>query len=328
MTTARAVKIRGAGGVDVLEIGELEVRDPGPGEVLVEIAAAGLNRADILQRKGFYPAPRGTVPDVPGLEYAGTVAAAGEGAGVSVGDRVMGIAAGGAMATHIVVHGREAIAVPGDMSLEHAAAVPEVFLTAYDALFDRGGMAIGDTVVVHSIGSGVGTAAMQLANAAGARVIGTTRTESKLARCAELGELDGVHVTDGSFRKQVRELTGGRGADVILDTIGAAYLNDNVSSLATLGRLVIIGLLGGVSGDAPLGVLLAKRASVIGTVLRARPLEEKVALSQQFAAHVLPKLATGALKPVVDAVMPMSDVAAAHERMESNETFGKIVLAW
>jgi putative PIG3 family NAD(P)H quinone oxidoreductase len=328
MTTAKAVKIRGAGGVDVLTIDQLEVRDPGPGEVLVEIAAAGLNRADVLQRKGFYPAPKGTVPDVPGLEYAGTIAAVGEGAGLSIGDRVMGIVAGGAMATHVVVHAREAIAVPEGMTFEDAAAVPEVFLTAYDALFDRGGMALGDTVIVHSIGSGVGTAALQLCNAAGARVIGTTRTESKLARCAELGIVDGVHVTDGSFRKQVRVLTGGRGADVILDTVGAAYLADNLASLATLGRLVIIGLLGGVSGDIPLGLLLAKRASVIGSVLRARPLEEKIALAQRFTANVVPQLGSGALKPVVDAVMPMTEVAAAHERMESNETFGKIVLTW
>ncbi len=329
MPRARAVTIRGSGGVDVLRLDEIDIREPGPHEVLVEVAAAGLNRADILQRRGFYPAPPGTIADVPGLEYAGRVAAVGVGVNsVATGDRVMGIVGGGAMATHVVVHERELIPVPEGMTLTDAAAVPEVFLTAYDALFEQARLALGETAVLHSVGSGVGTAAVQLANAVGVRAIGTSRTAAKLDRCAELGLAHPVLVEGGKFAARVRELSGGRGADVVLDTVGGAYLAENLSALAARGRIVIVGLLGGISGNVPLGMLLAKRASIIGTVLRARPLEEKAALAQRFTAHVLPLFAAGKLAAVVDDVMPMAEVAAAHERMENNATFGKIVLSW
>jgi putative PIG3 family NAD(P)H quinone oxidoreductase len=329
MPSARAVTINGAGGVDVLSLGTLEVREPGPHEVLVEVAAAGLNRADTLQRRGFYPAPTGAPANVPGLEYAGIVGAVGEGVSMwSAGDRVMAIAGGGGMATHIVAHERELIEVPEKLTLEQAAAVPEVFLTAYDAMFVQAGLAMGETVLIHSIGSGIGTAALQLALAGGAHPIGTTRTAAKLERCIELGLTNGIVVDDKTFRSRVEELTGGDMADVILDTVGAAYLDENIGSLATRGRMVIIGLMGGVSGTAPLGKLLAKRATVIGSVLRARPLEEKAALAREFAARIVPLFEREALVPVIDTVMPMGDVAAAHERMEANESFGKIVLRW
>ncbi len=329
MPQARAVVIEGKGEPEVLRLGELQVREPGPGEVLVEVAAAGLNRADTLQRRGFYPAPPGAPANVPGLEYAGRVAALGAGVSeLAVGERVMGIVAGGGMATHVVVHAREAIRVPEGISLTDAAAVPEVFLTAYDALFAQAGLGIGQNVLLHAVGSGVGTAALQLALATGARPIGTSRTQDKLERCKALGLQDGILVQDKRFAAQVAALTGGRGADVILDTVGAAYLGENIAALATGGRLLLVGLMGGASGELALGALLAKRARVLGTVLRARPLEEKAALAQAFSRDVLPLLQRGALKPVVDRVLPMAEIQAAHRLMESNQSFGKIVLSW
>lgn len=335
MITARAVRIRGAGGVELLSIDDLEVRDPGPHEVLVEVAAAGLNRADVLQRRGFYPAPPGVPADVPGLEYAGTVAALGPGVSAArPGDRVMGIAGGGAMATHMVVHERELVPVPANLTLEQAAAVPEVFFTAYDALFGQAGLGLGETVLLHAVASGVGTAALQLARAAGARVIGTSRSQDKLDRLRALG-LDGADAVagvlvdaQGRFATQVRAHAGERGVDVILDTVGAAYLEENIQCLASRGRLVIVGLLGGASGTVPLAMLLSKRVTVTGTVLRSRPLEEKAALARRVTAHVVPLLAAGTLRPVIDEVLPMREVAAAHARMEANQTVGKLVLRW
>jgi NADPH2:quinone reductase len=327
---SQAVVIRGAGDVSVLELAEVEPPVAGAGEVVVEIAAAGLNRADCLQRRGVYPAPPGSPPDIPGLEFAGLVAERGPGATrFAIGERVMGIAGGGAMATHIAVHERTLVPVPASLDLERAAAVPEVFMTAYDALFLQAGLAIGDDVLIHAVGSGVGTAAVQLAVRAGARAIGTSRDEGKLDRCRALGMSEGILV-DGErrFADRVRALTGGHGAAIILDSIGAAYLEENVRALAGGGRLVVIGLLGGASAPLPLGLLLARRGRVLGTVLRSRPLEEKAELAQAFIAHVLPLFTDGRLVPVVDSVMPMSEVREAHRRMEKNDTFGKIVLRW
>ena len=320
--------LRGAGDVDVLHIEDVPRPVAGTGEVLVEVAAAGLNRADCLQRRGFYPAPPGAPRDVPGLELAGVVVEVGAGVlDLAVGDRVMGITAGGAMATHVALHERTLVRVPPSLDLERAAAVPEVFMTAFDALA-QADLAMGEVVLVHAAGSGVGTAAVQLCARAGARAIGTSRTADKLERAAELGMADGVLVEEKSFAARVRELTGGRGADVILDCVGAAYLEENVRALAPRGRLVLVGLLGGASGTLLMGALLAARATVHGTVLRSRPLEEKAALAQAFAAQVVPLLADGRLVPVVDAVLPMEQVREAHRRMERNDTFGKIVLTW
>ncbi len=327
---AKAVVIRGAGEPDVLDLVDVERPVAGAGEVVVEIAAAGLNRADCLQRRGLYPAPPGVAPDVPGLEFAGVVAERGTGAArFAIGERVMGIAAGGAMATHIAVHERTLVPVPASLDLERAAAVPEVFMTAYDALFLQAGLAMGDDVLVHAVGSGVGTAAVQLIARAGARSIGTSRDEGKLDRCRALGMGEGILV-DGEkrFADPVRALTGGQGAAIILDPVGAAYLEENLRALAGGGRLVVIGLLGGASAALPLGILLARRARLLGTVLRSRPLEEKAELAQKFTAHVMPLFADGRLVPVVDEVMPMSEVREAHRRMEKNQTFGKIVLRW
>lgn len=329
MPTARAVEIRGAGGVDVLAINDVEIREPGPGDVLVEVAAAGLNRADILQRRGLYPAPRGAPANIAGLEYAGTVAAVGDGVqGIATGARVMGIVGGGGMATHVVVHHRELIPVPEGMSLEHAAAIPEVFLTAYDGLVVQAGLEMGHRVLLHAVGSGIGTAALQLVNVAGGQAIGTSRTQAKLERCAELGLRHSILVKDGEFAARTRELTGGRGVDIVLDAVGGPYIAESLAGLATRGVIIVIGLLGGITSNTPLGALLSKRASVVGSVLRARPLEEKAALAQRFARRVIPLFESGALRPIVGDVMAMSDIAAAHQRMEKNDTFGKIVLAW
>jgi NADPH2:quinone reductase len=329
MVQARAVIIQGKGDVDVLKLGTLEVAAPGPGQLLIEVAAAGLNRADMLQRRGVYPAPRGVPANVPGLEYAGTVVEVGPLASdFAPGDRVMGIVAGGGMATHLVVHEREAIAVPKALTLEQAAAIPEVFLTAYDALFAQARLGMGDVVLLHAVGSGVGTAALQLARVCGARPIGTSRSADKLERCKPLGLEHSILVHDKRFADRVAELSGGHGADVILDTVGAAYLADNVASLALKGRLVLIGMIGGSSGELALSALLPKRAQIIASVLRSRQLEEKAALARAFASDVLPSIESGAIVPVLDCVMPMAEIAAAHRRMESNDSFGKIVLTW
>lgn len=329
MTTARAVKIREPGDASVLDVVPHEVRDPGPGELLVAVAAVGLNRADLLQRRGLYPAPAGAPPDVPGLEYAGRVAAVGAGVvAFAPGDRVMGIVGGGAMATHLVVHEREALAIPAHLSDTDAAAIPEVFLTVFDALFLQAKLSVGETVLLHAVASGVGTAALQLALVAGARVIGTSRTSEKLERCAALGLAHGIVCPEPRFAVEVLALTQGRGADVVLDTIGAPYFEENLRALAPRGRVVLLGTMGGGHATAPLGLWLAKRATIIGTVLRSRPLEEKAALAQAFTREILPLFVAGRLKPVVDAVLPMSDVREAHRRMERNETVGKIVLRW
>jgi NADPH2:quinone reductase len=329
MIEARAVCIEGKGDVDVLQLGTLQVRDAGPNEVRVKVAAAGLNRADILQRKGFYPAPPGAPADVPGLEYAGTVEQVGEGVReFSVGDAVMGITGGGAMATHLVAHAREAMRVPAGMPLTEAAAIPEVFLTAFDALFVQANLRPGQLALVHAIGSGVGTAALQLGRLMGAEVYGTSRSADKLLRCKQYDLEHGLVVSKNEFASALTERSGGRAADVILDTIGAAYFAENIKALATGGRLVLVGMLGGANAEFPMGLLLAKRATVIGTVLRSRPLEEKAALTQSFARDMLNKFVSGALKPVIDTVMPMTEIREAHKRMESNTTFGKIILRW
>ncbi|HET6332420.1 MAG TPA: NAD(P)H-quinone oxidoreductase [Polyangiales bacterium] len=329
MIEARAVCIEGKGDVDVLQLGTLQVRDAGPNEVRVKVAAAGLNRADILQRKGFYPAPPGAPADVPGLEYAGTVEQVGEGVReFSVGDAIMGITGGGAMATHLVAHAREAMRVPAGMPLTEAAAIPEVFLTAFDALFVQANLRPGQLALVHAIGSGVGTAALQLGRLMGAEVYGTSRSEDKLLRCKQYDLEHGLVVSKNEFASALTERSGGRAADVILDTIGAAYFAENIKALATGGRLVLVGMLGGATAEFPMGLLLAKRATVIGTVLRSRPLEEKAALTQSFARDMLNKFVSGALKPVIDTVMPMTEIREAHKRMESNTTFGKIILRW
>lgn len=329
------MRYRGAGGVEVIEAGELEVRDPGHGEVSVEIAAAGLNRADLLQRRGAYPSPAGAPVDVPGLELAGHVVARGPGATLwKDGDAVMAIVAGGAMARRITVHERELMPVPAGMSATDAAAIPEVFLTAWDGLVRQAGLRAGETALIHAVGSGIGTAAVQLVRALGGRPLATSRRAAKLdavrALGLGLGDDDGLVVAGDApaFAAEVAARTGGRGAQVVLDGIGASYFEENLRAASVRGRVVLIGTLGGGVGKAPIGMMLGKRLTVIGTVMRARPLEEKIDLARQATAELVPMFERGLLRPVIDRALPMRDLAAAHARMEADDNVGKLVLAW
>jgi putative PIG3 family NAD(P)H quinone oxidoreductase len=328
MHKAKAIRIREPGGPEVLELGEIELPNPEPSQVMVEVAAAGLNRADCLQRRGFYPAPPGVPTDVPGLEFAGVVESVGDAISAwKPGDRVMGIVGGGSMATRVVTEAAELMPVPKGLSLEEAAAVPEVFLTAYDAIVLQGGLQAGQTVLLHAVASGVGTAAIQIASALGATTVGTSRTAHKLPRCTDLGLTHAVLVEDGQFADTVLAAVP-EGANVVLDTIGAAYLSQNVKVIAKKGRIIVIGLMGGAKGELALGALLAKRASIHGSVLRSRSAAEKADLTKSFTDEMLGRFATGDLKPIIDDVLPMTDVQAAHTRMDANETFGKLVLSW
>lgn len=325
-----AVCFRGAGGPEVIAMGKAWVRAPGPGEVTVQVAAAGVNRADVLQRQGRYPAPAGAPAEVPGLELSGTVVARGQDATLyALGAKVMAIVGGGAMAERVTLHERELMPVPAGVDLVAAAAIPEVFLTAWDA-FAQAELVAGETALVHAAASGVGTAALQLARAQGARALATTRTAAKLERLIEQGmAADDVLVTSsGSFAALVRSRAKA-GADVILDCVGGSYLEDNLRALAPGGRMVMIGTLGGGAGSLPIAMLLGKRARVIGSVMRSRALEEKIALAQRACRQLVPQFERpGGLRPVVDRVMHMTECAEAHRVMESNDTVGKIILAW
>ena len=328
MSSCQAVFIRGKGGPEVLEIAEYEMPTYAADEVLVHVHAVGLNRADTLQRRGFYPAPPGIVADVPGLEFAGTVEAiGGECNGVVVGDRVMGIVSGGAFATHVKTKAAELMKVPEGMSFAQAAAIPEVFLTAYDAMFIQAGVHTGETALVHAIASGIGTAALQLAAAHSVQLIGTSRSQEKLDRLQDMGLQHGILVSEALFAEQVKGICAS-GADVIFDTVGAKYLGENIKALALKGRMVTIGLLGGAKGELNLGALLAKRGTLMGSVLRSRSADEKAELTTSFRQDVLPGFVTGALKPVIDEVWPMARIQEAHTRMDANQTLGKIVLEW
>ena len=325
----KAVIITRPGGAEVLEILERPKPEPGVGQIRVRVRASALNRADILQRQGHYPVPPGVPADISGMEYAGEVDALGELATQwKVGDRVMGIVGGGGHADFLCVHEREAMPVPKSMSWENAAAIPEAFLTAYDALFNRLALRTGETVLVHAVGSGVGTASLQIARFAGARVIGTARTATKLERAKLLGLDIGIDASGGDWPEKVEAAVGAERVHALLDLVGGNYLAGNLRVLALLGRLVVVGLTAGAMAPFNMGVLLRKRLTIVGTVLRARPLEEKIALARDFAERGVPLFDQGRLKPVVDRVFPFEEIRAAHELMESNQTFGKIVLAW
>jgi putative PIG3 family NAD(P)H quinone oxidoreductase len=326
----KAVLFTGKGGPEVIEWRETGDPAPARGEVLVRVRAAAMNRADLLQRRGLYPPPPGTRDDVPGLELAGEIVAVGDGVFAwKPGDRVMAIASGEAQAELTVVHERMLLRVPEGMSLEDAGAIPEAGVTSHDALFTLGGLRPGWPVLVHAVGSGVSTAAVQIAKAAGATVIGTSRTEEKLERARALGMDHGILVgkEEPRFADEVKRLTGRRGCPLVLDFVGAPYAAENLAALAPGGRIVVIGTMGGAKPTVDLSLLMRTRATIVGTVLRPRPLEEKIAASQAFARDVLPLVAAGRVKPVVDAVLPAARVREAHERMERNESFGKIVLA-
>jgi len=298
--------------------------EPSRGEVRIRVRATAINRADLLQRMGSYPAPADAPPDIPGLEFAGEVEALGPGVErLVVGDRVFGLVGGGAYAEAIVAHERAVARIPDSLSYEQAAAIPEAFITAHDAMVGQAGLRGGETLLVHAVGSGVGTAAVQLGRALGVFVIGTARSAEKLARARELGLGAGV-VPDGhKFADAVRKHGE---PSVILELIGGPYVDEDIRTSAVLGRIVLVGLLAGGRNEIDLGGLLRKRLRVFGTVLRARPLEEKIAAIRSFEAHVVPLVQRGLIAPVIDTVMDLDEAAAAHARMASNAGFGKIVL--
>lgn len=321
----RAVVLHSHGGPEVLTIEVVADPVPGPDEVLVQVAATALNRADLLQRMGLYPDPRGAVPEIPGLEFAGTVTAVGERVRMwHVGDRVMGIDAGGGYAELIAVHERQLLAVPAALDLADAAAIPEVFLTAWDALVVQGGLTSGRWALVHAGASGVGTAAIQIVKAIGGR-IAVTCSAGKADLCRQLGADVVLERSPHDWLADARAAVP-QGFDVVLDVVGGEEVDRNLQAVAAKGTIVQVGVMGGGRTPVNVGLLLGKRAHWIGTTLRARPIEEKVALTRRFAAEMLPLFDDGRLRPVIDCRYPLAEIADAHRRMESNANAGKIVI--
>lgn len=324
----RGIYIAEFGSADNLEFREVpDPPKPIVEQVLVRIFAAGLNRADLLQARGLYPPPDGFSPNRPGLEFAGVVKTVGEGVTLwQPGDRVFGITAGEAQAELIVSDARLLARIPKNLDFPQAAAVPEAFITAHDALVSLGELKTGENLLIHAVGSGVGLAALQIAKAMRVFVIGTSRTADKLEKCREFGLDVSIETADGDFAEQVLAATGGQGVNVILDLVGAAYFPQNLTSLASQGRFVLVGLTSGRMAEFNLGMALQKRARIIGTVLRPRSLDEKAQATRRFAGDVLPLLESGQIKPNLDRVFAAEDVADAYKYLESNESFGKVVL--
>jgi len=325
----KAVVITKPGGVEVLEIREVDTPPtPTADRVRVRVQASALNRADVLQRAGRYPPPPGAPRDIPGLEFAGEVDEVGpEVRQWKPGDRVFGICSGGAHAEYVIVPANHLAHIPDNLDWIAAAAVPEVFITAHDALFTQAHLQPGERVLVHAVGSGVGTAAVQLIKAAGAQAFGTSRTQDKLERAKEFGLDESILVRDPlEVVEAVSKWTNGNGVDVVLDLVGAAYLEASLKAMALKGRIIQIGTTSGSQAMLDLGLMMSKRLTMRGTVLRARSVEEKATATRLFARHVVPLLAKGLVKPVIDRTYPVSEVRVAHLRMESNENFGKIVL--
>lgn len=321
----RAAVISAPGGPEVLQIKDLPIPEPAADQIRVRIHAAGLNRADLGQRSGNYPAPAGWPAQIPGLEFAGVVDACGPDVyDAKEGDRVFGIAGGGTHAKYVLTTPDQTAPIPATLDFITAAAVPEVFMTAYDALVLQGGLTLGQRVLTHAAGSGVGTAVIQLARAAGAQVWGTSRSDIKRSQAQALGA---TAVFDPSnFAADVQNATGGAGVDILIDFVGAQYLAANLDALASRGRMVIVGTLSGAKGTIDMGVLMRKRLHIMGTVLRSRTRAEKATLTRRFTQDVVPLFERGEIRPVVDRLFPLDDIVAAHRYMEANENFGKIIL--
>ncbi len=325
----KAIVITKPGGPEVLEPREVPAPQAGGQQILVRVQATAVNRADLLQRRGQYPAPPGYPQDIPGLEFSGAVERTGNGATRwREGDRVMGLVGGGSYAEYVVVHEDEAMRVPDRWSLEEAAAAPEAYLTAHDALFTRMQLVAGQTVLVHAIASGVGTAALQLARAAEAQVIGTSRSGWKLKQLEALGLEHGIDVSTHDFAAEVQRMTSGAGVHGVLDLVGGDYLDGNLKSLTQLGHIILVGLTAGRSAQLDLNAVLRKRITIIGTVMRTRPLAEKIETVRAFEATAREWMDTGRIAPVIDRILPMTQAAAAHQLVEENANVGKIVLAW
>jgi len=322
----RAVVLTGAGGPEVMRWDQVPDPEPGPGDVLVDVVASAVNRADLLQRQGLYDPPPGTSPYL-GLECSGRVAALGDGVeGWAVGDEVCALLAGGGYAEKVAVPAGQVLPLPTGVDLVEAAGLPEVTCTVWSNVFMLAGLRPGETLLVHGGASGIGTMAIQLGRAMQATVAVTAGSPEKLARCRDLGAQVLVDYREEDFVEQVRAATDGRGADVVLDLIGAKYLARNVEVLATSGRLVVIGLQGGTRAELDLGLLMRKRAAVLATVLRARPDEEKAAVVASVREHVWPLVGSGAVRPVIDRVLSMADAGEAHRVLESGENVGKVLL--
>jgi putative PIG3 family NAD(P)H quinone oxidoreductase len=323
----RAAVITHPGGPEVLEIREVETPSVGPDDLLVRVRASGLNRADIHQRKGGYPAPPGSPANIPGLEYAGEVVSVGEAVhDFAIGDRVFGIAGGGAHAELLAIPARTAARAPSALSWTDAGAIPEAFITAHDALVTQARLARGERVLIHAVGSGVGLAAVQVARAVGAIPFGTSRTPDKIERATPFGLERGAAITDAGALGDLAGEWAPNGFDVVLDLVGGAYTPASIATLATRGRLMLVGLVAGATATLDLRRVLSRRASIIGTVLRARSIDEKAAATEAFARHLVPLFANGQLRATVDRVFPLSELAEAHRRMESNESFGKVII--
>ncbi|MBK8009975.1 MAG: NAD(P)H-quinone oxidoreductase [Deltaproteobacteria bacterium] len=324
----KAIVIKTPGGPEVLTLEEVRTPTASRGEVRVRVGATAVNRADLLQRKGLYPAPPDAPQDIPGLEFAGEIDELGEGVtDWRVGDRVCGLVGGGAYAEQLVVHARTLVAMPANMTFSEAAALPEAFATALDAMVIQGGLAVGQSVLIHAVGSGVGTAAVQIARAMGARAIGTSRTERKLGEARRLGLDVGIVVgKDGTFAERVLAETNGRGVDVVLELVGGGYVAEDLRATKVGGHVVVVGLMAGRKVDLDLGLLLRRRIVMHGTVLRARPLEEKIATALALRNHLAPLFDSRTVRPVIDRTFPLAEAAAAHAYLESNEGFGKVVL--
>jgi len=322
----RAVTLRGFGEPDVLTLTDVPAPTPGPEQILVRVRATALNRADTLQRRGKYPAPPGD-SELLGLELAGEVAGWGASVkGFSAGQRVFGLVGGGAYAEYALLDHEMAMTIPEGWSFVDAAAVPEVYFTANETVFVLGGLERGGALLIHAGGSGVGTAAIQMAHHAGARVYFTAGSQDKIARALALGADAGINYKTQDFAEEIRRLTGGEGVDVVEDFLGASYLAKNLAVLKTGGRLVLVALMGGAKTEIDLATVQRKRLSVIGSVMRARPLADKRAITRRFQERWLPVLVRGEIKPIVDSVYPLDQVRAAHELMEANKNFGKIIL--
>jgi NADPH2:quinone reductase len=323
----RAIVITKPGGPDVLQLDDLPDVQPQRGEVRVRVRATAVNRADVLQREGKYPAPVDCPANIPGLEYAGEIDAIGEGTiDFRIGDRVFGLVGGGSYSEYIVAHWRTVARMPDGLSFEEAAALPEACLTAYDAVILQCRLAPGETILINAAASGVGSAAVQIARALGAITIGTTRTSEKMDRVFELGLDHGIVCPDGKFAEQVMSLTKKQGVNVIVELIGGDYLNEDLRCLAVKGRVIVVGLLGGIKVELDLARLLSRRLEVRGTTLRARPLEEKIAAAQVLSQNIVPMVEKGLIRPIIDKVLKLEQIDEAHKYMESNRSFGKIVV--
>ena len=324
----KAVYISEPGGPEVLEIRDVPAPVPGPGEVLIDVVAAGLNRADVQQRRGFYPPPPGA-SEIPGLEVSGRIAAFGPEVSkpFSVGDKVVALLSGGGYAQQVAVPAEQVLRLPDGVDLVTAASLPEVAATVYSNLIMTAQLQAGETVLIHGATGGIGTMAIQLAKAYGATVATTAGTAEKVGTAkAFLGADIAINYAEEDFAESLKAQNGGKGADVILDVVGAKYLQQNVEALADYGRLVVIGLQGGVKGELDLGQLVSKRAAIIGTALRPRPVAEKGVIMNAVRESVWPMLADGRIKPFVAKSFPLEQVREAHEYFDSGEHMGKVLL--